>query len=118
MFMATGSRQIKFLYHHVGLLFTANLNRAAFATFFSKYMSATVNYIIVKSILDGLHFSETTTSSSASCCLAGCIDDLRCSGVARAFPGGRLAHPEGQNEEENEKSLRKNTKKLLKFEEK
>ena len=24
------------------------------------------------------------------------------SGVARAFPGGRLAHPEGQNEEENE----------------
>ena len=24
-----------------------------------------------------------------------------CSGVARAFPGGRLAHPEGQNEEEN-----------------
>ena len=23
------------------------------------------------------------------------------SGVARAFPGGRLAHPEGQNEEEN-----------------
>ena len=31
-----------------------------------------------------------------------------CSGVARAFPGGQLAHPEGQNEEENEKSLRKN----------
>ena len=23
------------------------------------------------------------------------------SGVARVFPGGRLAHPEGQNEEEN-----------------
>ena len=23
------------------------------------------------------------------------------SGVARAFPGGRLAHPKGQNEEEN-----------------
>ena len=23
------------------------------------------------------------------------------SGVAMAFPGGRLAHPEGQNEEEN-----------------
>ena len=33
------------------------------------------------------------------------------SGVARAFPGGRLAHPESQNEEENEKSLRKNKKK-------
>ena len=24
------------------------------------------------------------------------------SGVARAFPGGRTAHPENQNEEENE----------------
>ena len=24
------------------------------------------------------------------------------SGVARAFPGGQLTHPEGQNEEENE----------------
>ena len=24
------------------------------------------------------------------------------SGVARAFPGGRFAHPENQNEEENE----------------
>ena len=23
------------------------------------------------------------------------------SGVARAFPGGRVTHPEGQNEEEN-----------------
>ena len=40
------------------------------------------------------------------------------SGVARAFPGGRLAQPEGQNEEENEKSLRKNKKKWSKFEEK
>ena len=29
-------------------------------------------------------------------------------GVARAFPGGRLAHPEGQNVEENKKILRKN----------
>ena len=34
------------------------------------------------------------------------------SGVARAFPGGRLAHPEGQSEEENEKSLRKSKKKI------
>ena len=32
------------------------------------------------------------------------------SGVARAFPGGRLAHPEGQNEEEISESLRKNKK--------
>ena len=39
------------------------------------------------------------------------------SGVARAFPGGRLAHPEGQNEEENKKSLRKNKKNWSKFEE-
>ena len=37
------------------------------------------------------------------------------SGVARAFPGGQLAHPEGQNEEENKSSLRKN---WSKFEEK
>ena len=27
-----------------------------------------------------------------------------------AFPGGRLAHPESQNEEENEKNLRKSKK--------
>ena len=27
------------------------------------------------------------------------------SGVARAFPGGRVAHPESQNEEENEKKF-------------
>ena len=40
------------------------------------------------------------------------------SGVAKAFPSGRLAHPEGQNEEENEKRLRKNNKNLSKFEEK
>ena len=31
------------------------------------------------------------------------------SGVARAFPGGRLAHPEGQNED----SLRKSKKNLI-----
>ena len=30
------------------------------------------------------------------------------SSVARAFPGGRVAHSEGQNEEENENILRKN----------
>ena len=29
-------------------------------------------------------------------------------GVARAFTGGRLAHPEGQNEEVNEQTMRKN----------
>ena len=40
------------------------------------------------------------------------------SGVARAFPGGWVAHPESQNEEENEKSLRKNKKKWSKFGEK
>ena len=38
--------------------------------------------------------------------------------VARAFPGGRLAQPEGQNEEENENSLRKHKKTWSKFEEK
>ena len=30
------------------------------------------------------------------------------SGVARAFQGGRVAHPEGQNEDENYENLRKN----------
>ena len=35
------------------------------------------------------------------------------SGVARAFPGGRGAHPEGQNEEKNKKSLRKNKKNMI-----
>ena len=29
------------------------------------------------------------------------LDNDTGSGVARAFPGVRLAHPEGQNEEEN-----------------
>ena len=33
------------------------------------------------------------------------------SGVARAFPGGRLAHPEGQLEKEYEGKLRKNMRK-------
>ena len=37
------------------------------------------------------------------------------SGVARAFPGGRVAHPEGQNEEENEEKLRKNERKHRKI---
>ena len=32
------------------------------------------------------------------------------SGVARAFPGGRLAHPKDQSEGENEESLRKKRK--------
>ena len=40
------------------------------------------------------------------------------SGVATAFPGGRLAHPDGQNEEENDKSLRKTKTNWSKIEEK
>ena len=40
------------------------------------------------------------------------------SSVARAFPGGRVAHPEGQIEEENEKILRKNESNWLNIEEK
>ena len=43
------------------------------------------------------------------------LSPISASGVARAFLGGRLAHPEGQNEEENKLSLRKN---LSQFEEK
>ena len=38
----------------------------------------------------------------ASLSLLGGQDKMISSGVARAFPGGRLPHPEGQNEEENE----------------
>ena len=37
------------------------------------------------------------------------------SGVARAFQGGRAAHPEDQNEEENEKTLRKNERNYRKM---
>ena len=33
-------------------------------------------------------------------------------------PGGRVAHPEGQNEEENQWNFRENKKNLSKFEEK
>ena len=36
-----------------------------------------------------------------------CLFCTFASGVAWAFPGGRLAHPEGQNEDKNEESLRK-----------
>ena len=48
----------------------------------------------------------------------GTLFSFEISGVARAFPGGQLAHPEGQNKEENEKRLRKSKKNLSKFEEK
>ena len=37
------------------------------------------------------------------------------SGVARAFPGGRAAHPKDQNEEENEENLRKNERNYRKM---
>ena len=37
------------------------------------------------------------------------------SGVARAFPGGRLTHPEGQIEDKKEEFLRKNKKKWWKI---
>ena len=45
-------------------------------------------------------------------------ENQSCSGVARAFPGGRVAHPEGQNEEENSKVWGEIRKQLLTFEEK
>ena len=47
----------------------------------------------------------------------GCLRWAVISSAARAFPGGRFAHPEDQNEEENEKNLSKIKKKLSKFEE-
>ena len=37
------------------------------------------------------------------------------SGVARASPGGRLPHQEGQNEDKNEERLREKTKKTFKL---
>ena len=37
------------------------------------------------------------------------------SSIARAFPGGWVAHPESQSEEENEEILRKRTIKLIKI---
>ena len=37
--------------------------------------------------------------------------------VAKAFLGGQVAHPEGQNEEENQKKLRKIKKIWSKYEE-
>ena len=37
------------------------------------------------------------------------------SGVARAFPGGRAAHPEDQDEEENEENVRKNERNYRKM---
>ena len=38
--------------------------------------------------------------------LSSVRDYVITSGVARAFPGGRVAHPEGQNEEENSRVWR------------
>ena len=58
------------------------------------------------------------TEMCKSICEPSGYFSTRNNGVARAFPGGQLAHPESQNEEENEKSLRKiKKKKLSKFEE-
>ena len=37
------------------------------------------------------------------------------SGIARAFPGGRLAHPDNRNEEENKENLKKNEKNCQKM---
>ena len=51
------------------------------------------------------------------CGLLWSFYEFGCSGVARASPDGRVAFPEGQNEEENENSYRKNKKNLSKFEE-
>ena len=40
------------------------------------------------------------------------------SGIARAFPGEQVAHPEGQNEDKNYENLSENKNSQLKFEEK
>ena len=46
-----------------------------------------------------LHFH--TALRVKRCVFKDCCYNLFTSGVARAFPGGRLAHQEGQNEDEN-----------------
>ena len=54
---------------------------------------------------------ETNVADSISPTRVTGLNKHGSSSVARAFPGGQVAHPEGQNEEENEKSLRKHMKK-------
>ena len=50
----------------------------------------------------GLHLWYLLRAVSWPCFLwSQCSSSYETSGVARAFPGGRVAHPEGQNEEEN-----------------
>ena len=55
--------------------------------------------------------------SRCTVCDTCCARVTFVSGIARAFPGVWLAHSEGQNEDKNEGSLRKNKKKWWKFEE-
>ena len=54
--------------------------------------------LVVKFLFDQTHaFRKCYVETSSH--LWKCLFSLFTSGVARAFPGGRLAHPEGQNEE-------------------
>ena len=55
--------------------------------------------------------AQWTLQRSVGVCKGVCTD------VARAFPGGQVAHPENRNEEESKQSLRKNKKNWSKFEE-
>ena len=61
--------------------------------------------------------SHTTILSSLNVAMLQCGVG-KSSDEARAFPGGQLAHPEGQNEDKNEENLRKNKEKRWKFEKK
>ena len=61
------------------------------------------------------HCSSYNHRTVCSSPIAANVYESLHSGVARAFPGGRLANPESQNEEENENSLRKNKKKMIKI---
>ena len=67
---------------------------------------------------DCLNTTHNSSPAVLSCWALHSAAKRTGSGVARAFPGGRLAHPEGQNEEEKYWSLRKTKKSWLKFEEK
>ena len=63
---------------------------------------------------EGIETTFKTQLSSVSVGKYYRFDDfciVNSSGIARAFPGGRIAHPEHQNEDKSKENLRKNKKK-------
>ena len=62
---------------------------------------------ILYSVILGIHYFLTANKSME-------ILKMEFSGVARALPGGRLTHPEDQNEEENLRKPEINDRKMRK----